>query len=74
MRHEVATLLAAPAAPATRDDPYPAYARLRALGPPLTAPDGVLVVTGHREVGSVARDPRLRKNPGPVSVAAVPAV
>lgn len=61
---ETGALVAALTAPATRDDPYPIYARLRELGPALTTPDGALVVTRHRGVTAVARDPRLRKNPG----------
>ncbi len=60
---QVGQLVAALTDPATRDDPYPVYARLRQLGPALTAPDGALVVTGHRGVSAVARDPRLRKHP-----------
>ena len=61
---QVGALMGALTAAGTRDDPYPTYAQLRALGPALTAPDGALVVTGYRGVGAVARDPRLRKNPG----------
>ncbi|MHA3704979.1 cytochrome P450 [Jatrophihabitans sp. YIM 134969] len=66
----VGELLHALSDPLTRDDPYPTYAALRALGPALTAPDGAAVVTGYRGVGAVAREPRLRKNPARVLEAA----
>ena len=70
LAEEVGALVGALTDPVTRDDPYPTYARLRALGPALTAPDGALVVTGYRGVGGVARDPRLRKDPTRVLAAA----
>lgn len=52
-----------------RDDPYPVYARLRAAGTALEAPDGAMVVTGHRAVSALMRDHRLTKNPGRVLAA-----
>ena len=42
-----------------REDPYPRYARLRAISPVLRAEDGALVVTRHADCAAVARDSRL---------------
>ena len=58
-----AQLLAALAEPEGRADPYPLYDQLRALGPVVAAPDGVLVVTGYRACSALLRDRRLRKAP-----------
>ena len=58
-----ARLLAALAEPEGRAGPYPLYDQLRALGPVVAAPDGVLVVTGYRACSALLRDHRLRKAP-----------
>ena len=56
----VGELVAALGTPAGQEDPYPIYARLRALGPAATGPDGTLYVTGYRACTTLLRDPRLR--------------
>jgi cytochrome P450 len=60
----VAEVLQLLATPAGQSDPYPHYARLRAMGPVVTGPDDVVVVVGHRACVSVLRDHRLTKSPG----------
>jgi hypothetical protein len=45
-----AEVMAALATPAGQADPYPHYARLRAIGPAVTGPGDVVVVVGHRPV------------------------
>ncbi|MFC5827963.1 cytochrome P450 [Nonomuraea insulae] len=45
--------------PASRADPYPIYARLRALGPVWIEPMRTVVVTGYRDCERLLRDPRL---------------
>lgn len=57
-------VLAALAGQEGRSNPYPWYARLRALGPATTAPDGTLVVVGYPECAALLRDHRLAKVPG----------
>jgi cytochrome P450 len=59
-----AEVMAALATPAGQADPYPHYARLRAIGPAVTGPGDVVVVVGHRACVSVLRDHRLAKSPG----------
>ncbi|QWF84016.1 cytochrome P450 [Amycolatopsis sp. CA-230715] len=54
----VGEVLAALGTDEGRADPYPHYARLRALGPVVTAPDGVLVITGYRQCSAFVRDQR----------------
>ena len=49
--------------PEGRADPYPLYHRLRAWGPAVTGPDGILFVTGYRACIAMLRDPRMRKRP-----------
>lgn len=66
----VAEVMQALATPAGQADPYPHYARLRAIGPAVTGPDDVVVVVGHRACVSVLRDHRLAKSPGLALVAA----
>lgn len=44
---------------ATKDDPYPAYAELRARGPLIRAELGQWLVTGHGAVSALLRDGRL---------------
>ncbi|WP_020666105.1 cytochrome P450 [Amycolatopsis nigrescens] len=51
-------------------DPYPHYARLRALGPAVTSADGMLVVTGYRQSAALMRDHRLQKMPELILLAA----
>ena len=48
--------------PAARLDPYPTYARLRALGPVLPTSLGGFVLTRHAEANTVLRDPRFSSN------------
>ncbi|HLN77163.1 MAG TPA: cytochrome P450 [Nocardioidaceae bacterium] len=60
----VAEVMAALASGAGQAHPYPHYARLRALGPTVTAPDGALLVVGHRACSALLRDHRLTKSPG----------
>jgi cytochrome P450 len=50
-------------------DPYPHYARLRALGPAAEMPDGTLVLSGYRLCSAVLRDHRFLKHPERVLVA-----
>ncbi|WP_188196575.1 cytochrome P450 [Nonomuraea sp. SYSU D8015] len=45
--------------PASRPDPYPIYAELRALGPVWLEEMSSLVVTGYRDCETLLRDPRL---------------
>src|SRR5215212_3501476 len=59
----VGELVAALRTPAGQADPYPVYARLRALGPAVTGPDGTLYVSGYRACTTMLRDHRLRKTP-----------
>ncbi|WP_158882929.1 cytochrome P450 [Amycolatopsis anabasis] len=59
----VGEVLAALDTAAGKADPYPHYARLRSLGPAVTAPDGRLVVTGYRQCAALVRDHRLEKRP-----------
>jgi cytochrome P450 len=42
-----------------RDDPYPAYRRLREMAPLVRADDGALVVTRYADCAATVRDPRL---------------
>ena len=63
-------VLAALTAPDGQADPYPRYERLRALGPAVTGPDGVLIVTGYLECLALLRDHRLRKAPDRLLAAA----
>jgi cytochrome P450 len=48
--------------PAVRADPYPAYQRLRELGPIVAAPYDTVLVTRHAEVFTVLRDSRFSSN------------
>jgi hypothetical protein len=48
--------------PAVREDPYPTYARLRAMGPVLPLDYGGWLLTRHAEVSSVLRDARFSSN------------
>src|ERR1700761_2538645 len=48
---------------AGRGDPYPLYERLRPFGPAVTAPDGMLLVSGYAAVSALLRDHRLVKAP-----------
>jgi cytochrome P450 len=59
----VAEVLTALGTPEGQADPYPHYARLRALGPVAIGPDGTAVISGYRLCSSVLRDHRLQKNP-----------
>lgn len=59
----VAEVMAALASPEGQADPYPHYARLRAFGPVVTAPDGAAVVLGYRACAAVLRDHKLTKSP-----------
>lgn len=66
----VAEVMHALASPAGQADPYPHYARLRAFGPAVTAPDGAVVVTGYRACAAALRDHKLAKSPELALVAA----
>lgn len=46
-----------------RLDPYPHYARLRELGPIVTAPDGLVLITGYAEQSEFLKDHRFTKHP-----------
>ncbi|MGH9097869.1 MAG: cytochrome P450 [Acidimicrobiales bacterium] len=48
--------------PTVREDPYPTYARLRAMGPILPLDYGGWLLPRHAEVLSVLRDPRFSSN------------
>jgi cytochrome P450 len=48
---------------AGRADPYPLYERLRPFGAAVTAPDGMLLVSGYAAVSVLLRDHRLVKAP-----------
>lgn len=48
--------------PTVREDPYPTYARLRAMGPVLPLDYGGWLLTRHAEVSSVLRDARFSSN------------
>ncbi|GAA1954299.1 cytochrome P450 [Amycolatopsis minnesotensis] len=50
-----------PSDPAVFDDPYPAYARLRAEGPLARGLGGQWVLAGHAEISAVSRDRRMTK-------------
>lgn len=69
-RDAAAEALAALGTPEGKVDPYPHYARLRSLGPAVTAPDGTLMLTGYRQCSALVRDHRLRKRPEQLLVAA----
>ncbi|GAA1964682.1 cytochrome P450 [Amycolatopsis minnesotensis] len=69
-RDVAAEALAALGTAAGRVDPYPHYARLRSLGPAVTAPDGMLMLTGYRLCSAFVRDHRLQKRPEQVLLAA----
>ncbi|MBC3840414.1 cytochrome P450 [Streptacidiphilus sp. 4-A2] len=47
-----------------RANPYPLYARLRELGPVVTAPNGTVLITGYHEQLAFMKDHRLLKLPG----------
>ncbi|MGW0575722.1 cytochrome P450 [Streptomyces sp. NPDC002920] len=48
------------ASPAGREDPYPAYAALRAHGPVVRLGPGFYAATGYDAISALLRDPRLR--------------
>lgn len=60
---DVGDILGKLATPTGRADPYPSYDLLRAAGPTVVAPDGMLLVTGYRECAALLRDHRLGKTP-----------
>jgi cytochrome P450 len=66
----VTDLMAELATPAGQAAPYPIYSRLRALGDAVSGPDDALIVTGYRACSTLLREPRLRKNPERLLVAA----
>lgn len=47
-----------------RANPYPLYARLRELGPVVTAPNGTVLISGYAEQSAFLKDHRLAKHPG----------
>jgi cytochrome P450 len=49
---------------AGRANPYPYYAKLRELGPVVTAPNGTVLITGYHETAAFLKDHRLTKHPG----------
>lgn len=51
--------------PAGAHDPYPLYAKLRALGPVVEAQPGLLIATTYATVDAVLRDPALGVEPAP---------
>jgi cytochrome P450 len=57
---EADALLAALASAEAVIDPYPLYARLRALGPAHRAPSGAVFVTRYEDCAAVTRDPAFR--------------
>ncbi|TWV58757.1 cytochrome P450 [Streptomyces misionensis] len=57
------TLLARITDYASRPDPYPLYAELRAAGPVVPQEDGSLLVGGYHEVAALLHDPRLSADP-----------
>lgn len=46
-----------------RLDPYPHYRRLQEIGPILTAPDGLVLITGYAEQAEFLKDHRFTKHP-----------
>lgn len=52
-----------PLDPGFRADPYPHYARLRAGGPAVRSPVGLLVFTGHEACSTILRDPKFGHGP-----------
>jgi len=66
----VAEVMATLASPAGQVDPYPHYARLRAFGPAVTAPDGAAVAVGYRACAAVLRHHELAKSPARALAAA----
>jgi cytochrome P450 len=62
---EADTLLATLATAEAITDPYPLYARLRALAPAHPAPSGAVFVTRYEDCAAVTRDPAFRaQSPG----------
>jgi cytochrome P450 len=59
----VSGVLAELATPRGQADPYPIYQRLRRRGEVGRAPDGTLVVVGHRLCAALLKDHRLAKHP-----------
>src|ERR1022692_5316947 len=55
--NEADALLAALASAETITDPYPLYARLRALAPAHQAPSGAVFVTRYEDCAAITRDP-----------------
>jgi cytochrome P450 len=53
-----------------RHDPYPHYARLRALGPAARGPGGIVVVSGYRLATELLREHKLPKAPDAVLTSA----
>lgn len=56
--HDVHALLDGLTTAAGREDPYPAYARLRTEAPLALAPDGVLVLTRYADCDALLRSPQ----------------
>ena len=59
---ETASLLDLLKDPAVRSDPYPAYARVRQMGPVVPTPFGGYLVTRYAEAFTVLRDARFSSN------------
>lgn len=55
---EVDALLQGLTTAAGREDPYPAYARLRTIAPLASAPDGALVLTRYADCDALLRQPQ----------------